>query len=201
MDRGADAGISPQPAASWSSESELTGQSITWADFQETVLPGAERIELFIPEGQKSYGALLTAVDPTAQLVFKWDNAFSPYDWAGGSTPTQWGLPPNAWVDVSTITLKPHLWTDPPGHGSAGALLVLDGCADRRRPSLGLYPVLVRSELRPFRRVIEERSQGRTPTVPEGPLACGLWLDAQWGHRVCVTSHGIRRHYVLDRWD
>ncbi len=194
----------------------LPPTTITWEKFARTVLPGAESIDYFAVDRPSSYAALVTAVEPDAPPILQWDrpdrrNPVSWYLWHDGSRPSQFGLAPNTWHDVASVTLKPSMWDDPQAfkHQGSGVLFILRGAQDTRMPGAALFPEILRAELHPVRATIESFSARAQMEGREKASACGIMLIASagatagpsWDARFRVTSAGVRAEYVLDRWD
>lgn len=184
--------------------------TITWEKFQRTVLSGAERIELLVPSGNSSFGALVTASDPEAPPILQWDrderrNPFSWYFYVNGSRAQRWNLVPGAWVPVTAITLKPSMWTSEMSHQGKGVFFLLQGCRDvERGVGLALFPETLRAEYHAIRKTIEAFSARGDLDGREEADACGVGMLAgsgSWGHTARVTAGGVVTTYKLDRWD
>jgi hypothetical protein len=155
---------------------------------------------------------LLTAVNADAPPILQWDseeerNPVSWYLWHGGSSASQWGLVAGKWEPVVAITLKPSMWHNVDNeHQGKGAILILQDAHESHafRAGLGLFPEIMRRELREIRATIEAYSKAGTLTG-EKEGACGLMLDAgnrTWDDTVVrVTTGGQELLYKLDRWD
>lgn len=185
------------------------GGVMTWEKFSRTVLPNAKKIELYIPYHKNSYAALVTAVDPEAPPIIKWDseenrNPFSWYMYSDGSYPVDWNLPRGGYIEVTAVVLQPNLWQ--PGHEyqGKGLFFILKGCKDTNNSSSGLFPELLRGELREVRATIEAYSR-ENPLEGEWEAdACGLSLqdgDRNWNCNLRVTTDIGVSMYKLDRWD
>lgn len=178
---------------------------MTWEKFQRTVLPEAERIEFFVPNGRANYQALVTAVDPDAPLIFQWDNPVSGYVYHGGSPASQWGLQ-TGWHPVTAVTLQPFMWSgvDRYRHLGAGVVFILDGARDSQEAGAAIFPEMLRSEFHPIRATIEAYSNSATLAGRDEASACGIALHkgGTWSARFRVTTaSGISTDYLLDRWD
>ena len=171
---------------------------VSWVKFAREILPKARVIELKVPGGRQPFCGILTAVDATAPLLFQWDNPFSWYLWANGSTPCEWGLASGSWVRVNGICYSPHTWS---GHGGGHhgdkVFLALEGCRDQKKPQLCLFPETLRHELREVRSVIEAYSQRHH--IEGSGTACGLMLSSgrEWECQLRVDGVVMR----MDRWD
>ncbi len=178
---------------------------ITWEKFERTVLPTALAMRYQVPAGNQPYGALLTAVDPRAEPILQWDNPVSWYVYVNGSAPGAWGLSAGGQCRVTGICLQPTMWSDRQGypHQGQAVFLLLEGARDTRKASLGLFPEILRAELRPVRATIEAYSGQHSPAGADNADACGLRLGAgqNWTCRVEVDTADGTLAYLLDRWD
>jgi len=187
----------------------LPTKKMTWIKFQETVLPSADSIELYLA-GMARYNLapLITAVNPDATPILQWDgelrrNPVSWYVWVGGSTLHQFGLSVG-YTKVLAITNKPCHWHGPFQHFKEGLLFVLEGAKDTRNEGAGLFPEILRSEFHGVRSVIEAHSRRQKVQETEGPLAQGLLVEKNedWTEvTIRVTSGKDKATYKLDRWD
>jgi hypothetical protein len=185
------------------------GGTMTWDKFQRTVLPNAVKIELYVPHGALSYAALVTAEDPSAPPIIQWDteenrNPVSWYLYSGGSWPTQWNLPRGGWTEVTGITLQPNLWQPGYDHQGQGLFFILKNCKDTQNKSSGLFPEILRGELREVRATIESYSRSNALSGYEEASACGRLLQSSHTWTNCeirvTTNLGVTT-YKLDRWD
>lgn len=179
---------------------------ITWEKFARDVLPGAEKIDYRVPP-LGPFIALLTAADPTAPPILQWDdpedrNPVSWYVYPGGSPAALWKLKAGKWVQVTAVSLFPHQWRGAGRHAhhGKGAIFFLEGCVDTTTPGSGLFPEILREEYHPIRASIEAYSRKAVPEGREASNACGVDLRP-WNQTFRVTARGIRRSYLIDRWD
>lgn len=185
------------------------GGTMTWDKFQRTVLPNANKIELYIPYNTESYAAMVTAEDPSAPPIIQWDseenrNPLSWYLYSGGSYPTQWNLPRNGWSEVTGITLQPNLWQPGYEHQGHGVFFALKNCKDTENKSSGLFPEILRGELREVRATMESYSRSNALRGYEEATACGRLLQSgrTWSNvELKVTTDLGVTTYKLDRWD
>lgn len=185
--------------------------TMTWEKFRRVALPTAEKIELYTSGIRDSYGALVTAVHADAPPILQWDHAdfrnpVSWYVWAGGSFPTEWGLPDFAYIPVSGLAMKPNLWGPRPlAHQGEGVFFLLAGAREKRPAPLGLFPEILKAELHGVRSVIEAHSRSQRLEGGEDGSACGLLfvkgLTRRPPLRLRVTSGEATQEYDLDRWD
>lgn len=185
----------------------LPATAITWEKFARTALPGAIGLEFFVPAAG-NFAGLLTAVHPDAPPILQWDrpeqrNPVSAYAYVGGSRAPDWGLMPGRWTKVVAVTQLPSMWFGWNEHHGRGVILVLEGAQDQRHTTVCIFPEALRSELAPYRSVVEAfaakaLAQGRT----DDP-ACGYCLSgaATWNAVVRVTADNSVREYMLERWD
>ena len=183
--------------------------TITWEKFQRTILPYARKIEVKLSYGKDGYAALVTAVDPTAPPIIKWDkddnrNPFNWYMYSGGSYASKWNLKSGDYAEVTGIALQPNLWQPGYEHLGKGVFFILKGCRDTENIASALFPEVLRSELREVRSTIEAYSN-QTPLSGESEAdACGLCYQAQssnWQCSLRVTTDVGVSLYNLDRWD
>lgn len=191
---------------------------ISCTQFVEHVVPTAEHIE-FVVLGDCCYnfGALVTAVNPDAPPIIRWDtvlcrNPFSWYVYARQSKISDWGLVsgPNC---VTAICAAPRLWheEDTPALADNGVFFLIHGAKDTRYKTagLGLFPQILRAELRYVRATIEAFSKQGEIHGAEDASACGLLLTREMlnsvpfnqKHRFRVFSAEGFQDYVVDRWD
>lgn len=185
------------------------GGTMTWDKFQRTVLPNAVKMELYVPYSAESYAALVTAEDPSAPPIIQWDteenrNPVSWYLYSGGSYPTQWNLSRGSWAEVVGITLQPNLWQPGYDHQGQGLFFILKNCRDTENRSLGLFPEILRGELREVRSTLESYSRSNKLSGYEEASACGRLLQSRSTWTNCelrvTTDLGVST-YKLDRWD
>lgn len=183
---------------------------MTWEKFQREVLPKAKTIEYYTSGGNDNYIAFITAVDMDAPPILQWDtmeyrNPVSRYVYQGGSPPGQWGLGPYIWYPVTAITGKAHTWSShiPSDHHSDALILLLEGAQDRAAQQLGLFPEILKTELRNVRATIEAYSQKGQIEGKDEASACGIAFQKgdKWACIIRVTSEGQAQEYCLDRWD
>lgn len=190
------------------SRMELPSKTLTWAKFRDTVLPGAEKVELIVPHHSGAFCALVTAVDPEAPALLKWDrddrrNPVNWYFYHGGSAASRWSLATGA-VPVVGITPKPSQWQDGFTYEGEAVMFVLEGARDRDNRSLALFPETLRSELHGVRATLEAHSKSRSLQPVEGQLASGMMFGggSAWDDLTLrVTTADSIATYRLDRWD
>jgi hypothetical protein len=184
---------------------------MTWEKFRRTVLPTAEAIDFFVPFGNASYHALVTAADPESVPLVQWDrpekrNPVSWYTYQNGSAAPRWNLSTQVYCPVTAIVLGPYQWeneTAYPNHARR-AFFLLQGARDLDyRQGAGLFGELLKSELEPIKPTIESfvrtaTIQGATEASACGvPVVAGQKADIQ----VRVASRGTLVVYRIDRWD
>ena len=185
----------------------LPRQTMTWRKFSETVLPGAQKIEMKAPR-VGAYIAMTSAVHADAPPILKWDrddrrNPVAWYVYQGGSRAEQWGLNFGTWVKVNAVSMLPTMWGDRPmPFISEGAVLILDGAVDSRNESSSLFPEIMRDDLHQIRAVVEAHSRSSRLGGKEQASACGYDLRKQ--HVSCllrVFADKAWREVQIDRWD
>ena len=147
----------------------------TWVKFRDAVLPTARSVEFYVRAGRDTYFGIMTATDPEAAPIFKWDtlearNSFCHYFEDIGSQPQRFGLSPLSWVAVTAFLDIPSEWTVNPANVKPKTVLaILDGARDRVECNVGLFPEAIKPELNPIRKVIERFSNTtRADPLPEG---------------------------------
>jgi hypothetical protein len=91
-----------------------------------------------------------------------------------------------------------------------GAIFILDRAKDlsaKDEPGNGLFPSILKSDLRPFRSTIEAYSNSIKLEGFDDASACGILLQESIlntginGRRVKVTTDVGEAEYIIDRWD
>lgn len=196
---------------------ELPTVTLTWEKLARTVLPEAVKLEFFAPTTHTSYVALVTAADPDAPPIIKWDrperrNPVTWYVYVNGSPAADWDLEPGRWHEVTAVTHAPSMWYGAPLlNEGRGVVLILRGCRDLKKvrdPAAGggaFFPEHLRSELHGIRRTMEAYAQSAVIEGAAEATACGLVLRegaSFGGAKLRVTDRaGQVATYVLDRWD
>lgn len=183
-------------------------QTMTWDKFRRTVLADAKKIELYVPQFKSGFAAFVTAEDNAAPPIVQWDNEdhrnpFSWYLYNGGSYPEAWNLKGGEYVEVTGVTPQPNMWQSGYEHQGEGVLFVLKNCKDRYNRSSGLFPEILRSELREVRSTIEAYSAINKLSGYDEASACGILIQNGFVKSVklrVTTDVGVRT-YTLDRWD
>lgn len=180
-------------------------QSVTFRWFRENVLPEAVGMHYVIQDGAP-YCALLTSVHPNSTPLFKWDNPFSWYTYPLGSSPEQWSLPSSGTIRVTAISLLPSMWVNNPYPTYVGAIFFLVHARDKRyrTAGIGLFPELIRTDLRPVRATIESFSRNNVLGGYNTASACGVMLqgsDTRSIQVVVTYRQGSPVRYTIDRWE
>jgi len=183
--------------------------TMTWAKFAKKILPEALSISMYIPRGAQSFGAFLTAVNPDAPALLKWDtdednrNPVSSYVHTEGSVASQWSLIAGTYVPVLAIAVMPWMLNPNIKGMGEGMLLVLEDAQDQDVSSLGLFPGDLLNALHQVRSTIEAFSNdGKLQECPEEQLMSGYMINnkrAQCKLRV-TTSLGVS-DFIIDRWE
>lgn len=183
---------------------ELT---LTWVKFLATVVPDAQAIQLLVP-AHGHFVALLTAADPDAPPILKWDRSDrrSPVSWyvySGGSDAAQWRLTPD-WTEITAIIPSPATWGETPkAYLGEGFVLALKGAVDTRTNSGNApFPEFMRGELHAVRSVIEAYSRKAQIAGRDEASACGYAVNkGEIGIVLRVVTDGRSQDYIIDRWD
>lgn len=183
-------------------------QTMTWDKFRRTVLADARKIELYVSSYKSGFAAFVTAEDKDAPPIVQWDseenrNPFSWYLYSGGSFPEVWNLEGGEYVEVTGITPQPNMWQSGYEHQGEGVLFVLKNCKDKYNKSSGLFPEILRSELREVRSTIEAYSARNKLSGYDEASACGILIQNGFAKDIklrVTTDVGVRT-YMLDRWD
>ena len=183
---------------------------ITFEKFKREVLPSAKTIEFAVPIGLDNYCALLTAEDPDAPPIIRWDhednrNPFSWYVYSGGSMPETWNLHPGRFVPVTAVVMQPNMWDGNHDYEGKAVIFVLKDCKDanHRNSGCGLFPEILKSELHEVRSTIEAYSRQNSCLGYEQSSACGIRIQANSKSRArfrVTTDYGVTE-YVIDRFD
>jgi hypothetical protein len=210
---GVFSGVMPREAARDVPKGALVqggGVPMTWRRFAEEILPQARQMKLRVPYVDGNYTALLTAVDPDAPPILKWDmpekrNPVSWYQYVSGSSAAQWNLAHGRQVDIKTVIKYPSRWNDRPEHAYEGVVLILEGCVDMRTGgSSGLFPEILKPELYPVRKTIESYSRQTPPEGRDEATACGLALtpNGRWPnpYEIFVTTSIGTTAFKIDRF-
>jgi hypothetical protein len=179
---------------------------ITLEKFVRTVVPTAEKIEVFLSV-RMHFLTITTAVDPQAPKLFQWDHPFAWYVWHGGSIPSQYGLTPG-WAAAAGITRLPSRWGDESEerfqHQGDGIILLVEGARETRQAGAGIFPQCLRSDLREVRATIEAYSRDAKMQRLSDGSAIGIDLrqgGSGYPVTVRVTADGRAQTYMIDRWD
>lgn len=194
--KGVFAGLTPKGAA----PAPLgVKASMTWERFAKTILPRATHISI-VHQGDNTFGAMTTAVDPTAPPIFAWDqddarNPLSWYRW-NAVAPADFHLYGET-SDVAGIVPLPS--TQHPG-----VILLTPGAQDSRAATvgIGLFADLMRSDLREVRHTLYAHSTqqqlGAAPHIP----AVGLVLRRGFTKALLrVTVGGVATDYAINGWE
>jgi hypothetical protein len=182
--------------------------TMTLDKFMRTVLPYANSIEYYA-KNSDNYSAILTAYHEDSTPIIQWDNEeqrnpFSWYVYSGGSPASSWNLS-RGYCKVTAITLQPSMWYSDNEHQGKGIFFILEGAKDTRYKNAGsgLFPEILKSELREIRSTIESYSKGETVRGFDEASACGVKLEASrnWDTTLRVTTDEGTAIYKLDRWD
>lgn len=219
----------------------LPAVSITWDKFYRTIIEAGVVNEMWVtvPDHGPFYG-LMTAADPDAAPILQWDglefetvdgytkdkypglpqafrmprNPVSWYFYRRGSSASTWSLQAGTEVKVSAVFNSPAHWMQPEkfSHHAPVVMLALEGARDTNNEELGLFPEILRSELREIRSVIEAHSKsGQGLKLEESDNLAIKYGNA---HGIAIqkdnvfpinlrvkTQQGKSASYKIDRWD
>ena len=192
---------------------ELPTRTLTWDKFRREMLPHARAMDVLVGPGAAPYMGLVTAEDPEAPPILKWDrpghrNPFSWYVYAGGSHPQVWGLL-GGWTAVEAVVPMPPAWGPEPlaPHSYEGVVLLLQGAADRGMNNSALFPEFMVAELFPVRATIEAYSKSRPLAGAHEASAAG-WAfrkgSVTAGEFPVIRVRDAQGHkaiFRIDRWD
>lgn len=185
-------------------EDGLVPESLTFVEFRDRIMPKATAIMAKILY-TNPLGAFVTATNPDAPPIFKWDreDARNPVNWYlyhGGSPAHRWGLQ-LGWAKVTGIAEKPWTWNNPPGAFAelgVGAMFIIEGARDTGSTELALFPEMLRSELHPVRKTVEQYSKSNRIAGAEHSTACGLLLDKNgMPNPIVAMVDGEAKRYLL----
>lgn len=190
-------------------EFELPEQPITWEKFRERVLPDALSMDIMVGMVYQNFYGLVTATDPTAPAIIQWDgleehprNPVSWFFYHNGSHPGQWGLSPG-WQSVTAVFLNPSRWQEPEKftHQGNHVFFAIQDCRDTGKPTLCLFPEILKSEFHGIRSVIEAHSKKGTITGSKESNANGIAFQKDKPVTVRVKTTGGYQRYTIDRFD
>lgn len=193
------------------SKVDLPLKTLTLVKFLKEELPRARELYCKVPYGLANYGALITAIEPTAPVLFQWDNHVSWYVYYGGSKARDWSLIPGMWVKVPLLTWLPPHWgyvdpeTSPFKHENPALVMPLEGAWDNRHTQGGAwFPESLKSEYHEIRGAMEAFAKTAKIAGAQEGSANGLLLSKgkPWGDvEVKVVHEGGTALFKLDRWD
>jgi hypothetical protein len=174
-------------------------QKMTWAKFDNTVLPKAEQVEVYVNARGNHFGALVTAVHDDAKPIIQWDlednrNPVSWYVHVHAVSANNMGLEPG-WTKVTGVSLQPNLWNDPERfkHQGYAVFFLLEGAMDRaylaNPEGAALFPQIIKQEYHSILRVIEAYSNKSEIQRPDLATACGIRLAADSKIRIGILEY------------
>lgn len=187
---------------------QISGGEITWKKFERDVLPTAMAIDFLTPAKKADFFAMTTAAKADAEPIIAWDskerrNPFAWYVIMGGSYPSQWCLPTNAYVKVTAISKPPCSWDKEYHSFGDMVLFVLEGCQpEQQSSSASIFPEIVRNDLHSIRSVIEAKSNQGTISGRMESSANGVVVGRNHKHTFRVTDrNGNQTTYTIDRFE
>lgn len=185
---------------------------MTWEKFRKSVLPNAEKMEVYTGYERLPFYAFVTAEDMESPPIIQWDelenrNPVTWYTSHMGSTAAEWNLNPNKYQEVTALSLFPFMWADEDKyrHQEKGVLFVLKDCKDKRtggKGGGGLFPEHLKSDLHQIRSVVETNTRSSVITGLDEASASGIaFRGKETQVKIRVTANGMVTEYKLDRWD
>lgn len=179
---------------------KIPAQTMTWDKFQRTVLPTANKIEILVPNHGK-FAVMVTAVNPEAPLIFRWDHPVSWYFWHGGSFAREFNLSPR-YVAIDAIVPNPASWgSEKRSNQTEAVMFAISGARETKQAGAAIFPENLRSEFHGIRSVIEAYSQAAKIEDTGSPHVAGLVLAKTGDIRLRVWAGTSSLDYNLDRWD
>lgn len=187
---------------------EVDAGRMTWVKFVSKILPGSDKLEVFVDDHRNDFVALVTAVHPEAEPIFQWDlkesrNPVSWYRYSSGSLAKQWNLTQYSWINVKAISDLPDRWFGRES-GNVGVVLVLEGAKDLQSSGSAIFPETLKSDLHEVRSVIEAHSSRSSLSGIEEASACGLGISQAMIGLVKIRStdaNGAMTICQIDRFD
>lgn len=183
----------------------LPKQDITWVKFAKDVLPMAHEIKVQLPIHKAFYVGTTTQTNADAPPIIQWDeennrNPVGNYIYINGSTAHEWNLSVG-WHKANAVFRAPQNQVREFTH--QGDYIVFsfeqarDLAAEQGAPTgLGLFPAMLKAELREMHTVIEAYSQkGKITGVGN---ANGIIFKKE--QPLLVRVNGNRTFYI-DRWE
>lgn len=177
---------------------ELPASKMTVTEFLNKLTNEAasiNKVEIKPNLTSNAYFGFLTASDPESEPILQWDcrnildksDEGNPVSWYFNSAitqPTDWNLSHYTWTECTGICKPPYMWgisevvsKDLYSHLPTHLFLILKDCRPKVPCSLGLFPAILKNELREVRSVIEAYSNKNKATGSELASACGIALS------------------------
>ena len=184
----------------------LPDTKMTWVKFRDTVLPGADKIEILLGLTGHWY-SFTTAEDAEAPPILKWDredcrNPAAWYTYIGGAPSASFGKSPG-YAPVYAMAEFPCHWNGSPSpENPESVLFAVEGAGDTESPGLALFPENLKAELHGIRSVVEAHSKSAKMLKVRDPVA---GLAVRKGNNCAVTLRvhvgDMVRNITVDRWD
>lgn len=200
-----------KPVASSVSPMRLPAISMTWEKFARTVLPFAQKIEVYLLDKVQPFYGLTTAVHPDAPAILQWDddqtrNPFAWYFHAFGSLPHRWNLS-SGWHNISMIFPAPSEWYHPERftHFGKQIFFAIPEAKDMNYVETGgrsstLFPETLRNDLHGISSVVEAHSRSSTLAGVESGDANGIaFTGSDLGSQILLRVQN--QEYRIDRMD
>lgn len=203
--------LEPKDSVATSTElPEIAGGTITWDRFVTEVLPKAKKIMMeFNISNRYNLGTYVTAIDPTAKPLIKWDseevrNPASHYVHTNGAYPKTWNIEPKGYaakVYKEVIAIS-HLCEDfTKEDKSKSCALIIEGARETVKAGLALFANNLRPELFPIRSTIEQFSNKGELEGMDESFGAVFIVDAVYGLglNLMVTTDNAIVKYMVDR--
>jgi hypothetical protein len=184
-------------------------ENMSWQKFESTYLRKADEIHLLTTEATaRNMCQLTTAYNPDSKPIIVWDtekqrNPVAWYLHARSAGLATWGIFKQA-VEVVKIAKRPNMWHDNFLFFGDGRILILKDCYDHsyEKVRLGLFPEILKSNLRPYRRTIEAFCETQRHKFAYG-AAGGYMVQASnmKPFKLRVTVDGITQVCNITSWD
>lgn len=181
--------------------------NMTAVAFVKNVLPNAESIHVVAPT-VGPFASILGPVHNDNPQLFLWKHQFSWYQYSNGSSASSWKLAAGLAHQVNAVCWQPSMWDDPEGmtHVGKGLFFIIEGAKDTQRCGLGLFPEILRSELRSARSTIEEYSRGVRLEGADQQSASGILMQNSSHYypiqlKVVLKNKAGAITFSIDRWE
>lgn len=179
---------------------KVEGGPITLRTFLKNILPGAEKVEILIPNASRNFVSMTTAVDPTAPNIMKWVNGICTYGYVEPMRADVWGLKAFSYADVMQVIRRPEEWDEILKVDEVPSVLfVLTEGHDTARSGSAIFPENLSPEFFAIRATIEQFSN--TTYMQDKSAGLVAWSASGSATNLRVTSAKgtLVTTYVIDR--